>query len=64
MLHAEGALWLKFSFSSGSGMGVYIVYAGVQVSALGGTTPTYDIYDSDNYPLVFRSPASIPALAI
>ena len=45
-------------------MGVYIVYAGVQVSALGGTTPTYDIYDSDNYPLVFLSPSPTLALAI
>ena len=42
--------------SSASGMAVYIAYAGWQVSALGETTPTYDIYDSENYPLVLLSP--------
>ena len=34
------------------GMAVYCAYAWVQVRQLGRTSPTYDIYDSDNYPLV------------
>ena len=34
-------------------MAVYVAYAVWQVIALGETTPTYDIYDSENYPLVF-----------
>ena len=33
-------------------MAVFIAYAWVQVSQLGSATPTYDVYDSDNYPLV------------
>lgn len=41
-------------------MAVYIAYAGWQVSALGGATPTYDIYDSENYPLVLLSPPPPP----
>ena len=34
------------------GMALYIAYAWLQVSQLGSATATYDIYDSDNYPLV------------
>ena len=56
MQTAKEEQWLKLTFSSGSGMALYITYARVQVSALQGTTPTYDIYDSENYPLVFLHP--------
>jgi len=34
------------------GMALYIAYAWLQVSQLGSANATYDIYDSDNYPLV------------
>lgn len=34
---------------------VFFAYASVQVSQLGGATPTYDVYDSDNYLLVSSS---------
>ena len=50
--------------SSASGMAVYVAYAGVQVSALGGTAPTYDIYDSENYPRVSLTPPNNPQLAL
>ncbi|DBA75406.1 TPA: hypothetical protein ACH3X1_010669 [Trebouxia sp. C0004] len=30
---------------------VFMAYALVQANQLGGSTPTYDVYDSDNYPL-------------
>ncbi|KAL0034115.1 hypothetical protein WJX79_009686 [Trebouxia sp. C0005] len=30
---------------------VFVTYALVQANQLGGSTPTYDVYDSDNYPL-------------
>ena len=33
-------------------MGLYFVYAWLQFHELGDATPTYDVYDSDNYPLV------------
>ncbi len=34
------------------GVLVFAAYALVQANQLGGSTPTYDVYDSDNYPLV------------
>ena len=37
-------------------MALYIAYAWVQGSEVGGDTPTYDIYDSDNYPMVSLKP--------
>ena len=37
-------------------MCVFFAYAWVQASQLGGATPTYDVYDSDNSPLVSTSP--------
>ena len=33
-------------------MVVFLTYALVQANQLGGATPTYDVYDSDNYPQV------------
>ncbi len=45
------------------GMALYIAYAWLQVSQLGSATATYDIYDSDNYPLVcLPSPPYTPLL--
>ena len=60
MHHAKDEQWLNCISDFASGMAVYIAYAGWQVSALGGITPTYDIYDSENYPLVLLSPLPHP----
>ena len=47
-----------------SGMALYVAYAWVQVSRVGGATATYDIYDSDNYPLVcLMLPRTYPPMA-
>lgn len=50
--------------SISAGMAVYVAYAGVQVSALGGTAPAYDIYDSENYPRVSLTPQTTPSLPL
>lgn len=42
------------------GMALYIAYAWLQVSQLGSANATYDIYDSDNYPLVRLMPPPRP----
>ncbi len=40
-------------------MALYIAYAWLQVSQLGSATATYDIYDSDNYPMVCLPPPQL-----
>ena len=35
-----------------AGAVIFATYASVQANQLGGATPTYDVYDSDNYPQV------------
>jgi len=42
------------------GVLVFVAYALVQANQLGGSTPTYDVYDSDNYPLVSSTTQELP----
>lgn len=42
------------------GVLVFVTYALVQANQLGGSTPTYDVYDSDNYPLVSSTTQELP----
>ena len=42
------------------GVLVFVAYALVQANQLGGGTPTYDVYDSDNYPLVSSTTQELP----
>ena len=42
------------------GVVVFVAYAVVQANQLGGSTPTYDVYDSDNYPLVSWTSQQLP----
>ena len=42
------------------GVLVFVAYALVQANQLGGSTPTYDVYDSDNYPLVSSTTQKLP----
>ena len=42
------------------GVLVFVAYALVQANQLGGSTPTYDVYDSDNYPLVSWTSQQLP----
>ena len=38
--------------AAAAGMLIFVTYAAVQARQLGGAVPTYDVYDSDNYPQV------------
>ncbi len=42
------------------GVLVFVAYALVQANQLGGSTPSYDVYDSDNYPLVSLTTQELP----
>lgn len=41
-----------------AGMSVFAAYAMVQAGRLGSATPTYDVYDSDNYPQASPTPCT------
>ena len=38
--------------AAAAGMLIFVTYASVQASQLGSATPSYNVYDSDNYPQV------------
>ncbi len=38
--------------AAAAGMLIFVTYAAVQARQLGSAVPTYDVYDSDNYPQV------------
>ncbi len=38
--------------AAAAGMLIFVTYALVQASQLGSATPSYNVYDSDNYPQV------------
>ena len=49
-LHTQHNVHVAMTVCSAVGLIVFLAYALMQANQLGGVPPTYDVYDSDNYP--------------